>query len=229
MIVHTMSPEEMVADGRKDFAALYNRTDKPLRLARREMIKTRQDVMHLLPWRSPRNNNWLLLVQQRKAGPRIYALAWYYDRDGRINALHMAQRGMVFHLHRHVIERYGDRFDPTAKPLERLQSFWLENHAYSVNPVDKRSEDRYNVQVGMNHGMGLGSWDLGTEIVHVETFINHGQMFTNQLDTMERMDVERMLRDLTPGQRRFFVAHYKRLFPQDAGTPGMEWLEGFAA
>ena len=193
------------------------------------MIKMKQERIHLFNWTSPRKNNWLLLVHQRKAGPRIYALTWYYDRDGRINALHMAQAGMVFHIDRHVIERYGHRFDPTAKPLERLLHFWLENHTYSVVPVEQRGEGSLNVQVGMNHGMGLGHWNQGSEIVCVDTFINHGQMFNNQLDAMERMDMERMVRGLSPGQRLDFIAQFKRMYPEVIGTPGLAWLESLAA
>lgn len=229
MIVHTMTTAEMVAEARKDFRALYNKCDKPLREARREMLRNKEEIIHLFPWTSPRRNTWLLLVHQRKSGPRIYALVWYYDRDGRINAFHLAHKGMVFRIDRHVIERYGERFDPTAQPLERLQGFWLENHAYAVEPTKQLPDGRWSVNVGMNHGMGLGIWEQGTETVWVDTFINHGQMFSNQLDHMERMDVERMMRDMTRGQRRFFIDLYKRRFPESIGSPGLTWLEQFAA
>ncbi|MEZ4791649.1 MAG: hypothetical protein R2811_16740 [Flavobacteriales bacterium] len=229
MIVYTMTTAEMVVEARKDFRALYNRCEKPLRDARREMIRQKQQIIHLMDWTSPRKNHWLLLVHQRKSGPRIYALVWYYDREGRINAMHLAHKGMAFRIDRHVIERYGERFDPTAKPLERLQRFWLENHVYGLEPTKQLPDGRWSVNVGMNHGMGLGLWEQGTEIVLVDTFINHGQMFSNQLDTMDRMDLQRMMTDMTVGQRRFFIDLIKRRHPESIGSPGLTWLEQLAA
>ena len=81
----------------------------------------------------------------------------------------------------------------------------------------------------MDQGMGVGIWEQGAELVRVNTFINHGKLFSNQLEDMGGMDLERMLYRLTPGQRRHLVAQYKRMHPEKVGKPGMEWLEGFAA
>jgi len=229
MIVPTMSVPEMVADARKDFRALRNKLDEPLRRTRREHIKTKQEILHLLPWRSRNGNRWLLMVHQLKTGPRIYCLAWYYDHAGRINALWTAHSGLAYHISWHVIDRYGQRFDPTASPLERLQSFFLENYMYTVDVNEVESEDRCSVSVGMNHGMGLGFWCRNEHVVYINTFVNHGQLFPEQEDAMERMDFERLLLRMSLGQRRALIALYKRTYPQHAGTPGMDWLERFAA
>lgn len=229
MVVHSMTTEEMVLEGRHDFPAMRNKLDGILRSTRRAMIKSRQEIGHMVPWRSPRHNQWLLLVHQRKCGPQVFSLLWYYDNHGHINALLMARGGLVFRIDWHVIDRYGQRFDPTATPLERLQGFFFENHHYTVEPTDRRGERGWDVMVGMNQGMGLGSWDQDSELVRIDTFINHGQMFANQLQTMERMDMERTLLNMTPGQRRHFIDLWKRRHPQDIGTPTMEWLEKYAA
>ena len=219
----------MVAEARKDFTALRNKLDEPLRRTRREHIKCKQEILHLLPWRSPKGNRWLLMVHQTKTGPRIYCMAWYYDAAGRINALWTAHSGMAYHISWHVIDRYGERFDPTAMPVERLQSFFLENYFYTVDVNEVVSEDRCNVSVGMNHGMGLGFWDRTEQLVYINTFVNHGQLFPEQADAMERMDLERILLGMSPGQRKFIIALFKRTHPQQAKGPGMDWLESFAA
>ena len=229
MIVHTMTNAEMIADARKDFPAIGNRIKPLVREARRDMIRTRKDRLIMTEWRSPRKNNWLLLVIHRKAGPRLYALTWYLDRDKRINAFIMAHEGMVYRISRHVIERYGERFDPTANPLQRLRNFFQENYSYSAECTEQVGEDRFKVQVGMCHGMGLGEWDRKEGLVYINTFVNHGQLFQNQADSMERMDFERLLHQLSASQRRHLVALYKRKYPEDVGKPGMEWLERFAA
>lgn len=230
MIIHTMTVPQMVAEARKDMAAMRNKLDKPLRELRREHIKRKEGILCLLPpWTSPNKNNWLLLVHYDGSGPRVYSMAWYLDRDGRINAVLASTKGLAYHIDRHVIERYGERFDPTAAPLERLRGFFLENHFYSCEPTTPEGEGRWKVNVGMNQGMGLGVWDEAASVVYVRTFVNHGQLFKAQADAMERMDIERVLYAMTPGLRRHFIDLYKRKFPQDAGSPGMAWLEQFAA
>jgi hypothetical protein len=229
MLVHTMTLPELVAEARKDHVAMRNKLDTPLRRARRELIHTKQEILHLLPWRSTHGTNWLLLIHQQKNGARIYSMAWYLDRDGRVNALWVARAGMAFHIDRHVIERYGQRFDPTASPLERLQHFFTENYFYSVEPTVQDEHGNWKVNIGMNHGMGLGLWDQENEIVQVRTFVNHGQLFQHQEADMERMDVERLLFSLTRGQRMAFVAQYKRTYPEELGETALAWLERMAA
>lgn len=230
MIIHTLTVPQMVAEARKDFKAIRNKVEKPLREIRREHIKCKQEILQLLdPWRSPNKNNWLLLLHQTRNGPRMYCMAYYYDRDEKINAIWTTSTGMAFHIAQHVIERYGERFDPTANPLERLQRFFLENYFYAVDIKEAAGEDRWNVSIGMNHGMGLGFWEQNESIVYINTFVNHGQLFQAQADTMKRLDFERLLFRMSPGQRKAFVDLYKRTYPQDAGTPGMDWLERFAA
>jgi hypothetical protein len=45
---------------------------------------------------------------------------------------------------------------------------------------------------------------------------------------MERMDVERILCSLTPGQRRMIIAMFKRMTKVPEG-PALDWLNSLAA
>jgi len=229
MIVHTMTAPEMVTEARKDYEALRRKVEDPLRRMRRESIRNKQEIWQMIPWRSPKNkNNWLILLHQGKDVPRIYSMVWYHDGEGRINAVWTTHSGLAFHIDRHVIERYGARFNPTANPLERLQSFFLENYFYTVEPVEPEGEDTWKVNIGLNQGMGLGAWDRTTELVYMRTFINHGQLFQQQEDAMERMDLERIMYSLTPGQRRMIIAMFKRVTKVPEG-PALDWLNSLAA
>ncbi|MBL7951882.1 MAG: hypothetical protein JNM62_09190 [Flavobacteriales bacterium] len=229
MIVATMPLEDMIAEARKDYPAIRNKLINVQREARRDMIRTKQARLHMIGWTSQRKNDWLLLLVQRKKGTSVHTLTWFHDLDGGINALVLADRGMVYRIDRHVIERYRQRFNPATSDLERLRDFFTENYAYSCQPTGEAVNGRWSVQVGMNQGMCLGYWEEGTEVVHADTFINHGQMFAQQLDDMDRMDMERWIRCLSPGQRRWMVAEWKRQNPTHIGTPGMQWLESLAA
>jgi len=230
MIVRTMTLPEMVADARQDYKALMNKVDSLLPKLRRMHLRDRAEtISHLLPWRSPRGNNWLLHFSLRKAGLLMHPLVWSYDARGRIFGLIVTPSGSTYCLDNHLLQRYGERFDPTANPLQRLRNFFQENYSYSAECTEQVGEDRFKVQVGMCHGMGLGEWDRKEGLVYINTFVNHGQLFQNQADSMERMDFERLLHQLSASQRRHLVALYKRKYPEDVGKPGMEWLERFAA
>lgn len=202
MIVHTMTHAEMVAEARKDFPALRNKTASVMQRMRREHLRDRkQTLVHMFPWRSPNRNHWLILLHYSKQAQSTYTLTWFRDKEERIAALWTTHAGLAFYIDSHVIQRYGERFDPTDNPAERLQSFFLENHFYSMQLEEPRGEQHWNVSVGMNHGLGLGEWDTVTNIVHVRTFVNHGQLFPEQEQKMDLMDFERLYYTLTPGQR----------------------------
>lgn len=204
MLVPTMNIAEMVADARKDHKALWNKVDGLLPRLRRMYLRERGHVTptYLHPWTSPRGNEWLLHFTLRKAGPLMGAMVWTYDRKGRPFGLVVQPTGVTYHFDNHLVQRYGLRFDPTANPVERLRSFYMENHAFVVETQGTRRPGVVNVQVGMNQGLGLGSWDTDTDIIHVETFVNFGQLFPEQLEAMDRMDAQRAWDALTPGQQQ---------------------------
>ena len=106
-------------------------------------------------------------------------------------------------------------------------AFFMENYFYAMEVNEPDGEDRWKVSVGMNHGLGF--WAVKEEVVYINTFVNHGQLFAEQGTAVERMDFDRLLLRMSPGQVKTFIALYKRTFPQDTGTPGMAWLHRFAA
>jgi len=203
MLVPTMSLPEMVADARKDYKAIWNKVDGLMPRLRRMHLRERGATLsHLEPWRSPRKNNWLLHFSIRKAGPMMHPLVWSYDSKGRIFGLIITPSGSTTLLDNHMIQRYGERFDPTANPLERLQSFFYDNFYYATETLHERSPGVHEVRVGMNHGLGLGEWDTRADIIHVRTFVSFGQLFPEQLDLMERLDAQRAWDSLTRGQQQ---------------------------
>ncbi len=203
MIVHTMTHEQMVLEARKDYPALRNKCTEPLRKLRKEHLKDRQgELLHMFTWTSPaRKNNWLIVLRFTKATISTYTLAWFPDKQGKLAAVFTSSSGLAYYIDAHVFQRFGERFDPDETPLERLQSFFLENHMYSVEVDAPRGEHCWSVNIGANQGLGRGTWDTRTNIVHWGTFVNHGQLFPNQADSMERMDLERVFMGMSPGQR----------------------------
>jgi hypothetical protein len=211
-----MTFPEMVAEARRDHKAMWNKVNGLMPRLRRIHLRDRgHTVSHLEPWRSPRKNNWLLHFSIRKAGPAMHPLVWTYDSKGRIIALIVTPDGVSYCLHNHMIQRYGERFDPTANPLERLQGFFLENFRYAIETLGERSPGVQEVRVGMNHGLGLGEWDLDTDIIHIRTFVSFGLLFPGQQDLMERLDAQRAWDSLTRGQQTERLARAKRLEEQE--------------
>ena len=203
MLVPTMTLAEMVAEARRDHKALWNKVDGLLPKLRRIHLRDRaQTISHLEPWRSPRKNNWLLHFSVRKAGLNLHPLVWGRDQKGRVFGLIVTPTGSTYHLDAHLIHRYGERFDPTSDPVERLQSFFMENHYYAMETMGTKQPGVQEVRVGMNHGLGLGRWDTVEDIIHVETFVSFGQLFPDQVELMERLDAQRAWDALTPGQQQ---------------------------
>jgi hypothetical protein len=193
---------EMIAEARRDHRALWNKVDGLLPKMRRIHLRDRaHTISHLEPWCSPRKNNWLLHFSLRKAGLLMHPLVWGRDHKGRVFGLIVTPTGSTYHLNAHMIHRYGERFDPTSDPVERLQSFFMENHYYAVEVLHKRGPCEQEVRVGMNHGLGLGRWNTVDDIIHVDTFVSFGQLFPQQWELMERLDAQRAWDSLTPGQQ----------------------------
>ncbi len=211
MIVPRMTIPEMVTEARKDYRALWNKVDSILPKMRRMHLRDRaHEQYHMEAWRSPRKNNWLLHFGIRKAGLNMHPLVWTYDTKGRIIALIVTQSDRTTYLDNHMIQRYGERFDPTSNPLERLQSFFYENNYHAVETLHERSPGVWEVRVGMNHGLGLGEWDQHTDIMHIRTFVSYDLLFPNQLDLMERLDAQRAWDALTIGQQTEALNRAKR-------------------
>ncbi len=174
-----------------------------MRKLRLELAASEDDtLLHLFDWKSPNKNNWLVLIKHSNKRTLILSLAWFTDREGKLAALWTTGTGASFLIGSHVLERSGERFDPDESPIDRLQSFFLENHLFSFEPTGQKSEHLFEVSIGTDQGMGFGEWDRTTDIVHWHTFVHHGQLFENQNVSMERMDQDRDLLDMGLGQRQ---------------------------
>lgn len=205
MVVHTMSVPEMMLEARKDFQALRNKTAEPARRLRKEFLRgDRNDELgHLLEWSSPKGKNkWLIYLVHGPKGLRTYTMVHFKDAKGRVAALWVSIGGAAYYIGPHVVQRYGERFDPQANPLDRLRSFFMENHWYAVEPADELSPGVREAHFGMNHGLGLGEWHVEEGYFHIRTFVDFGHLYPNQLEQMERLDFDRHWTTLTKGQRQ---------------------------
>lgn len=97
--------------------------------------------------------------------------------------------------------------------LVQLQEYLVHVHFASLRMHRQAVQE---VRVGMNHGLGLGEWDLDAEIIHIRTFVSFGQLFPGQQDLMERLDAQRAWDSLTRGQQTERLARVKRLEEEHA-------------
>lgn len=167
-----MTISEMLADARTDLPALREQLDAPLRRLRAEHEHNGgKTITHMVPWRSPKKYNWLILFQYGAHAVRIHTLFWYRDADGNTAAVWTGASGLAYHIGAHALEVYAHRFDPTAAPEERAQSFFLDNPYFEMQVETPQGEHHWNVSVGMYQGLGLGEWDTIDDIVHVRSFV----------------------------------------------------------
>ena len=202
MILHTMTPAQLVLEARKDLPALRNKLVAPvIRLRKEHAFDPQGELVHMYPWTSPAKNNWLVVLKCTKRGVSTHTLTWYKAKDGRIAALWLTGRGLSYHIDAAVIEHFAAYADESESPLERLQSFFFENYSYVMQVEEPQGEHHWNVSIGAGQGMGLGQWDTTTDIVHWRSFIHLGDLFPQQHGQHAAMEHERRWFDLSPGQR----------------------------
>ncbi|MBK9175938.1 MAG: hypothetical protein IPM46_06275 [Flavobacteriales bacterium] len=162
----------LLADARKDFPALRKQLDAPLRRLRAELERNGSKMItHMVPWRSPRKHDWLILLHYSARAVRVHTLLWFKDADGHTAAVWTGASGLAYHISAQALEAYAQRFDPTAAPKERAQSFFLDNPFFEMQVETPQGEHHWNVSVGMYQGLGLGEWDTTTDIVHVRSYV----------------------------------------------------------
>ncbi len=187
MIIHTMTHERMVREARKDFSALRNACVAPIQKLRREqLLDPAADLLHMVPWTSPRKNNWLVVLQMRYGLLHTSALAYFPDANGGLAAVWTEHTGHAFIIDPQVFQDFGDRPFPDETMVERVQSFFLENHAFSIEVDAPHGEHGWNVNIATDHGLGSGVWDTRTDIVHWQTFVHISQLFNDKADAMRR-------------------------------------------
>ena len=90
MIVPSMTAPQAAEDARKDWISLWNKI-KPICKAQEHKHRTDRQrldrIESLKAWRSPRGNNWLIVLSTSKKGTDYAAFVWYRGEDDRLRTI----------------------------------------------------------------------------------------------------------------------------------------------
>lgn len=189
MIVPSHSPEEVVREALRDMPALWNKMQAPIARLQRQMRvdKSLRLVPQLFEYRSPGGNNWLVAMLPAKKVLTIVPFVWYRGTDGYYRAARIVQDGVCYHISHHVLEQYAERFNRTGDGLARLKEFIRENMCFGTEHLVGHDD----VRVGITHGFIIGKWVVPHQVAQLITFVDHGKLFPDQLEQMERLDQQR--------------------------------------
>lgn len=198
MIVPTMSPAEVVAEAIKDLPALWNKMKEPVaRLQRRAKVDPRiRGKEQLIPYRSHAGNNWFVVMRATKKVISLIPFVYYYGTDGKLRAARICSPGISLHLSAHVLDQYFARFNKTQGMLERFKEFVVENMDLGIESAEGVNE----IRVGVRHGYIIGRWEVQDRVIQLTTFVDHGKLFAEQLEQMDRLDEQRY-ESARPGRR----------------------------
>ncbi len=213
-----MNHAQMVRAARTELPALQNSmVQAASRLRKEHAFDPQGELVHMCPWTSPAGNNWLVVLSCSARGMSTYTLVWYATKDGRVAAIWLTGRGMSYHIDADVIDRFAAYADESETPLERLQSFFFENHSYMMQVEEPLGEHHWNVSIGTGQGMGLGQWDTTTDIVYWRSFIHQGVLLADHKGDPAPPGHLRRWFDLSSGQR---TELYDRARGLDQGQQG---------
>lgn len=210
MIVPGMTATEVANDARKDLKPLANKV-LPLCKAQEHRYRTdrkRTDAVEsMIQWRSPRGNNWLIVMSTTKKETNLACLAWYRGKDERLRAVrvNILSAGPDIYYSAHLLERYCERFDPNRDPIQRLSEFFFANHSVAFQYTKDLGDGKYEVMCGMLHGNATGIRDEKEELISLTTFLDHGLLGKDQEALSEMLDIKRYFNYMTPGQRAHMI------------------------
>ncbi|MBK8497521.1 MAG: hypothetical protein IPL52_01565 [Flavobacteriales bacterium] len=189
MIVQTHSPEQVVREAFRDLPAMWNKLKEPIeRLQRRMRVdKSLRMEPQLFEYRSHEGNNWLIAMLPTKKVLNIVPFVWYRGTDGYYRAARIMQDGVCYHISHHVLEQYAERFNSTEDGFFRLKEFIRENMDFGM----EYCLDNDEVRVGVTHGYIIGTWAVPQQVVQLITFVDHGKLFDDQQEQMDRLDQQR--------------------------------------
>jgi len=141
----------------------------------------------LYAYRSHAGNNWLIAMLPTKKVLNIVPFVWYRGTDTFYRAARIMQDGVSYHISHHVLEQYAERFNSTEDGFFRLKEFIRENMVFGT----EYCLDNNDVRVGITHGYIIGTWVVPHQIAQLITFVDHGRLFKDQLEQMERLDQQR--------------------------------------
>ena len=186
MIVQTHTPEEVVQEAFRDLPAMWNKMQAPIARLQRQ-VKVNKAVRmepQLFPYRSPQGNNWLVAMLPTKKTLFIVPFVWYRGTDTFYRAARIMQDGVSYHISHHVLEQYAERFNSTEDGFFRLKEFIRENMLFGT----EYCLDNNDVRVGITHGYIIGTWVVPHQVAQLITFVDHGKLFQDQLEQMDRLD-----------------------------------------
>lgn len=189
MIVQTHSPEQVVREALRDMPALWNKLKDPVTRMQRQVRKDKSQrlVPQLFAYRSPQGNNWLVAILPTKKVVNIAPFVWYRGTDGFYRAARIVEHGVCHHISHHVLEQYAARFNRTGDGLSRLKEFIRENMSFGTEYCEQNND----VRVGVAHGYLIGTWVVPHQVAQLITFVDHGKLFPDQLEQMDRLDQQR--------------------------------------
>lgn len=189
MIVPSHSPEEVVREALRDLPAMWNKLKQPIERLQRQMRKDKSIRLQpqLFEYRSHAGNNWLIAILPSKKVISIAPFVWYRGADGHYRAARIVQDGVCYHISHHVLEQYATRFNRTGDGFARLKEFIRENMSFGT----EYNRDGDEVRVGITHGYIIGTWVVPHQVAQLITFVDHGKLYADQLEQMERLDQQR--------------------------------------
>lgn len=198
MIVHTMTPAEVIAEAIRDLPAVWNKLREPIERLKRN-VKLNKRLLgkeQLIEYRSHAGNNWVIVVRPTKKVISISPFVYYWCSDRKLRAARVCDQGISYHFSHHVLDQYFNRFNKSEGQLERFKEFIAENVDMGVEHCEELGE----LRVGVRHGYITGVWLEKEKSVQLTTFVDHGKLFPEQLEQMERLDQQRY-EHAHPGRR----------------------------
>ncbi len=186
---------QLLAEARRDHRALWNKVDQLLPKLRG--MDPGQGP-HLEVWLSPRKNEWLLHFSSKPNGLFMQPMLCANHANGEPFGLVITTQGIAYHLTSELIKDYGERYDPTGEPIERLQSFFYENFYYVTERRHERHPGVSDVRIGMDQGLALGLWDHATDVIEVRRYVSYKDLFPEHPGLLHRMDLELTWSGLSP-------------------------------
>ena len=189
MIVRSHTPEQVVREAFRDLPAMWNKMKQPIdRLQRRMRVdKSLRMEPQLFEYRSHAGNNWLVAMLPTKKVLHIAPFVWYRGEDDYYRAARIMQDGVCFHISHHIFEQYAARFNRTSDGFTRMKEFIRENMDFGT----EYCLDNDDVRVGITHGYIIGTWVIPHKVAQLITFVDHGKLFDDQLEQMDRLDQQR--------------------------------------
>ena len=207
MVVRSMSPKEVADDARKDLRALVNKL-KPLRkrIEREFRISPKgvDRIEQAITWRSPRGNEWILVLIRTKRSTQMAGLVRYHGRDARLRAVRVDLLGSDADIYfsAHFFERYLKRFNRSKDPIQRLFDFFSVNHTPTMQGVKQLADGTTEIFGSMFHGNATGVWDPRERLTSFTTFLDQGLLRAGQQALDESLDMKRYFDHFSPGQRQ---------------------------